>query len=108
MPLNEDDRRCTRVGESESYRYEGKVVVATNKDLSAVTKRRKFRQDLYNRVAALVIDIPPLSKRPDDIEEIILRYSGSRCRSYRAYYRTKCFLRQNGNSMQAVWGGFSA
>jgi len=56
-----------RVGGTETYRVNVRIIAATNKNLEAAVKNGEFRQDLYFRLKAITIDIPPLRRRKDDI-----------------------------------------
>jgi transcriptional regulator with PAS, ATPase and Fis domain len=56
-----------RVGGSKSRRVKTRVVSATNKNLATLVKQGEFRSDLYFRLAVVRIEIPPLSRRPEDI-----------------------------------------
>ncbi|MBZ0271361.1 sigma 54-interacting transcriptional regulator [bacterium] len=56
-----------RVGSSKPAPVDVRVVAATNKDLKALVDEGKFRVDLYYRIAASVVHIPPLRERPSDI-----------------------------------------
>ena len=49
-----------------------RIISATNEDLDALINQQTFRQDLYFRLNTIVIDIPPLRQRPDDIEPLAL------------------------------------
>ncbi len=57
----------SRVGESQVRRVNVRVVAATNRDLEAEVKERKFRQDLYYRLNVLRIALPPLAERGPDV-----------------------------------------
>jgi transcriptional regulator with AAA-type ATPase domain len=59
-------RRFQRVGESEDRRFEGKLVAATNRDLSREIECGRFRQDLYYRLCADVIHAPTLREQIAD------------------------------------------
>ncbi len=47
------------------------LIAATGRDLPAMIRRRRFRADLFYRLSALRITVPPLRDRPDDIDAII-------------------------------------
>jgi len=57
----------TRVGESTPRKVDVRVIGATNRDLTADVSSGKFRQDLYFRLKTIMIRIPPLRERKDDI-----------------------------------------
>jgi DNA-binding NtrC family response regulator len=56
-----------RVGSSTTKRVNVRIVAATNVDLAAAADQGRFRQDLYYRLKAVTITVPPLRDRPDDI-----------------------------------------
>ena len=56
-----------RVGENITRISDARVISATNKDLAEEVKEGRFRRDLFYRLCAVVIEIPPLRDRPDDI-----------------------------------------
>ena len=56
-----------RVGENLTRTSDARVISATNKDLAEEVKEGRFRRDLFYRLCAVVIEIPPLRDRPDDI-----------------------------------------
>jgi DNA-binding NtrC family response regulator len=59
--------RFTRVGASTQEQVDVRIVAATNKDLKEEVQRGNFRKDLYYRLSTVLIDIPPLRERPEDI-----------------------------------------
>ncbi|MFO0602108.1 MAG: sigma 54-interacting transcriptional regulator [Polyangiales bacterium] len=60
-------RRLGESGEVVDQHADVRVVVGTNADLRALVRERRFREDLWHRLAGEVIEIPPLRERRDDI-----------------------------------------
>ena len=60
----------TRVGGKQPYRVDVRVVAATHRDLVAAVENGSFRHDLYYRLNVLLIDVPPLRRRRDDIADL--------------------------------------
>lgn len=56
-----------RIGDTQTFKVDVRVVSASHKDIAAQVKQGKFRQDLYYRLCQLKIDIPPLRDRREDI-----------------------------------------
>lgn len=56
-----------RVGGNKSRRVDVRFIVSTNKNLKEETSKGKFRKDLYHRLTAFPIEVPPLRDRKDDI-----------------------------------------
>ena len=75
MPLNAqvkilrilEGREFSRVGSGEQRKVNVRVIAATNRDLEEEVKKGTFRKDLYFRLRAVNIHIPPLRKRKEDI-----------------------------------------
>ena len=61
------ESRITRVGGDRSIPVNVRVVAATNKDLLAAVEAGAFREDLYHRLAVLLIHVPPLRERRADV-----------------------------------------
>lgn len=59
-----------RVGGSKSISVDVRVIAATNRDLEKAVRDGLFRKDLFFRLHVVRIDVPPLRKRPEDIEEL--------------------------------------
>ena len=61
------DRSYERVGGSKTLKVDVRVVAATNKDLRGAVVAGRFREDLFFRLAVVVLAIPPLRDRPGDL-----------------------------------------
>jgi Nif-specific regulatory protein len=59
-----------RVGGTKPIKVDVRVIAATNRDLERAVEEGDFRRDLYFRLRVLDIYVPPLRKRPEDIEEL--------------------------------------
>jgi DNA-binding NtrC family response regulator len=62
-----EERNFERVGGTQSVEIDVRILAATNKDLRTAVTQKTFREDLYFRIAAVPITIPPLSDRGDDV-----------------------------------------
>ncbi len=65
-----EQRRITRVGGVEEVEVNVRVICATHRDLEAECRRNAFRSDLYFRISAFTIVVPPLRDRPVEIEQL--------------------------------------
>lgn len=61
------ERVVQRIGGQRLYRLDLRVVAATNRDLRAEMRAQRFREDLYYRLATVVVEVPPLRERIEDI-----------------------------------------
>ena len=59
-----------RIGAETVTRVDVRIIGATNKDLQEQVDKKKFRDDLYFRLKAVTLSIPPLRKRKEDIEDL--------------------------------------
>jgi DNA-binding NtrC family response regulator len=71
-----------RLGSSKSIPVDVRLISATNKDLRLAIEKEQFREDLYFRLAAVTLFIPPLRQRAGDIPLLIQRYWSALQRKY--------------------------
>ncbi len=61
------ENRITRVGGDKDILVDVRIVTATNKDLLKETEEGRFRMDLYHRISVILIHVPSLNERTDDV-----------------------------------------
>ncbi|MBP6319681.1 MAG: sigma-54-dependent Fis family transcriptional regulator [Rubrivivax sp.] len=70
--------RFRRVGGTADLRADVRVVAATNRDLPKAVRDGQFRADLYYRLCAFVLEVPPLRERRDDIPALVRHFTTRR------------------------------
>ncbi|MBQ3722533.1 MAG: sigma-54-dependent Fis family transcriptional regulator [Bacteroidales bacterium] len=65
------EKKLSRVGSDKDIEVNVRVVAATNKDLRAEIEAKRFREDLYHRLSVIIIRVPSLEERTDDIPLLI-------------------------------------
>ena len=78
------ESKISRVGSDKDIDVDVRVIAATNKNLREEIDKGNFREDLYHRIGVVVIKVPPLRERSEDIPALIAHF----VRSISAEYRT--------------------
>ena len=76
------ESKITRVGGDKEIKVDVRVLAATNKDLRAEIAAGRFREDLYHRLAVIIIDVPPLNNRRGDIPALVNHFITLICQEY--------------------------
>ena len=70
------ENKIQRVGSDKDIKVNVRVVAATNKDLKQEIEEKNFREDLYHRLAVILIKVPSLNERREDIPLLVNYFSG--------------------------------
>lgn len=73
------ERKLSRVGSDKDIIVDVRVVAATNKNLKEEIAKGTFREDLYHRLSVIVINVPTLDERKDDIPLLVEYFIGQIC-----------------------------
>ena len=76
------ENRITRVGSDKDIPVDVRVIAATNKDLMEEIKKNTFREDLYHRLSVIIIHVPALNERLEDIPLLARHFSEMICGEY--------------------------
>ena len=71
------ENKIVRVGGEKEIPVNVRIVAATNKNLKAEIEKGNFREDLYHRLSVVVINVPPLRERKDDIPLLVSNFMES-------------------------------
>ena len=74
--------KITRVGADKDINVDVRVIAATNKDLLKEVEEKRFRLDLYHRLSVILIHVPSLNERKDDIPLLVERFLSDICTEY--------------------------
>ncbi len=69
------ENKISRVGDEKEIKVNVRVVAATNKDLTKEIAEGRFREDLYHRLAVILIKVPSLNDRRDDIPKLVEHFA---------------------------------
>jgi DNA-binding NtrC family response regulator len=73
------ENKITRVGGEKEIPVDVRIIAATNKNLKEEIAAGRFREDLYHRLSVIVIEVPPLRNRQDDIALLTHRFIADIC-----------------------------
>lgn len=73
------EKKLSRVGSDKDITVDVRVVAATNKNLKEEIAKGTFREDLYHRLSVIVINVPTLDERKDDIPLLVDYFIGQIC-----------------------------
>lgn len=76
------ESRISRVGGDKEIKVNVRVIAATNKNLVKEIENGKFREDLYHRLAVIIIRVPNLNERAEDIPELVEYFTSKICKEY--------------------------
>jgi len=74
--------KITRVGADKDINVDVRVIAATNKDLLKEVETKTFRLDLYHRLSVIIIHVPSLNERKDDIPPLVDQFLTDICSDY--------------------------
>ncbi|HMH31739.1 MAG TPA: sigma-54 dependent transcriptional regulator [Puia sp.] len=74
--------KITRVGGDKDINVDVRVIAATNKDLLREVEEKTFRLDLYHRLSVIIIHVPSLNERNDDIPVLVDKFIADICTDY--------------------------
>ena len=76
------ESKITRVGSDKEIKVDVRIVAATNKDLKREIEQGNFREDLYHRLSVILINVPSLNERLDDIPLLANHFIDLICNEY--------------------------
>lgn len=76
------ENKITRVGGDKEIKVDVRVIAATNKNLLEEIEEKKFRMDLYHRLSVIIIHVPSLNERKDDIPLLVDHFLEDICKEY--------------------------
>jgi transcriptional regulator with AAA-type ATPase domain/tetratricopeptide (TPR) repeat protein len=77
-----EERAVRRLGSTRDEPVDAWIVTATNEDLRGAVRERRFREDLYHRLAVLTLTLPPLRERGDDVLSLAEHFLARACADY--------------------------
>ena len=76
------ENKITRVGSDKDINVDVRIIAATNKNIQEEIRENHFREDLYHRISVILIDVPPLNDRKEDIPLLAEHFNELICEEY--------------------------
>ena len=83
-----EERSLRRLGSTRSEPVDVWIITATNEDLANAIHLRRFREDLYHRLAVLTVSLPPLRERGEDVLRLAEHFLARACAEYDLSHKT--------------------
>ncbi len=76
------ENRITRVGSDKDIQVNVRIITATNKNIKHEIEKNGFREDLYHRLSVILIHVPTLNERTEDIPLLAEHFNSTICKEY--------------------------
>lgn len=77
------ENKISRIGGDGDIQVDVRIIAATNKNLKEEITKGNFREDLYHRLSVIIINVPSLRERKEDIEDLIAYFISEICTEMR-------------------------
>ncbi|WP_251619889.1 sigma-54-dependent transcriptional regulator [Odoribacter lunatus] len=77
------ENKISRIGSDSDIHVDVRVIAATNKNLKEEIAKGNFREDLYHRLSVIIIHVPPLKERTEDIDDLVQHFTEEICAEMR-------------------------
>jgi DNA-binding NtrC family response regulator len=94
-----EDKQVTPVGSDSPVDADARLIAATSRDLPAMVREGRFRQDLYERLKVTVIKLPPLRERREDVRPLAARFIAD----WNAKYGERRYLTEEAICLLEAW-----
>lgn len=85
---NIENREITRIGSNKTIKTDFRLISATHKNIHEAIRQMKFREDLYYRLSTVIIEIPPIRERREDIPLLIDYFIRKAARDMKKEFRS--------------------
>lgn len=98
------ENKIMRVGGEKEIPINVRIIAATNKNIPEEIKKGNFREDLYHRLSVILIHVPPLNERKEDIPKLVAHFNEKICEEHGLAPKT--FTAEAINELQKIpWTG---